>query len=102
MTGRTYSTDLRHFLDDKGAIVQGNGPGSEMAEFLAHVVSHTTGSRQSAAPECFKCRKHEVKVVIGEDGYIRWSCGACKTNGSIGNWRGTLWDLSNAHESSRM
>ena len=90
-----YITDLTHFLDKSGAIGPIKGPAQAMAQFLVNVITHApyaTGDTL-AAPTCFKCKKIAVEAVRAQDDAIVWTCPACRTEGRISNWKGSLWDL---------
>jgi len=90
-------TDLTHFLDKAGAIGPVKGPALAMAQFLVNVVAHASDATGNtlAAPTCFKCKKYAVEAVRAHDDAIVWTCPACRTEGRISNWKGSLWDLSN-------
>ena len=90
-----YITDLTHFLDKSGAIAPVKGPARAMAQFLVNVVSHASDATEGAfaAPSCFKCKKIAVEAARAQDDAIVWSCPACRTEGRISNWKGSLWDL---------
>jgi len=90
-----YISDLKHFLDERGAIGPVKGPALAMAQFQADVVahaSHITG-QAPAAPTCFKCKKDTVAANLARDEAIVWSCPSCSAEGRISNWQGSLWDL---------
>ena len=91
-----YITDVRHFLDDKGAIAPLKGPARAMADFLACVIAYASdfGNTGVLAARCFKCKKGTVESAIAQDEAIYWSYPRCKEEGRISNWQGTLWDLS--------
>jgi hypothetical protein len=90
-----YITDLTHFLDSSGAIGPVKGPARAMAQFHVDVVAHASDRTADAlpAPRCFKCKKSLVAAVPAHDGAITWVCPACRTDGRISNWQGSLWDL---------
>ena len=90
-----YITDLRHLLDESGAIGPAKGAARTMAQFLADVVaaaSSTTGP-PPAAPKCFKCKKSVVDAGMARDSALVWTCRGCGAEGRISNWQGSLWDL---------
>lgn len=64
-----YITDIRHFLDDKGAFGPQRGPARRIAEFHAAVVAYATDFDGSGltAPTCFKCKQGAVEVWIAPD-----------------------------------
>ena len=90
-----YVTNLTHFLDKSGAIVPVRGPTRAMAQFHVDVVAHASDARSKAfpAPRCFKCKKGTVGAVRAHDDAMVWVCTACRTEGRISNWQGSLWDL---------
>ena len=91
-----YITDIRHFLDDKGAIGPRRGPARRIAEFHAAAVAYATDFDGSGltAPSCFKCKQAAVEMSIAPADTIDWSCPRCRSGGRISNWQGTFWDLS--------
>ncbi len=93
-----HITDVRHFLDAKGAIGPQKGPAQQMAEFHAGVIAYATDFDDTGviAPSCFKCKKAAVEVSLALDDAIYWSCPRCKAEGRMSNWQGTLWDLSDS------
>jgi ribosomal protein L37AE/L43A len=90
-----YITDLAHFLDKSGAIGPIKGPARAMAQFNVDVVAHASDptGQALAAPRCFKCKKSTVQATHVHDDAIVWACPACRTEGRISNWKGSLWDL---------
>ena len=66
-----------------------------MAQFLVNLVALATDATAQAlaAPTCFKCKKSAVEAARAQDDAIVWTCPACRTEGQISNWRGSLWDL---------
>jgi len=90
-----YITDLTHFLDNSGAIGPVKGPARAMAQFLVDVVTHTSDAtgHALAAATCFKCKKIAVEATRAHDDAVVWACPACRTEGRISNWKGSLWDL---------
>jgi len=90
-----YITDLTHFLDKSGAIGPVKGPVRAMAQFLVDVVTHASDATRHAltAPTCFKCKKIAVEANRAHDDAVVWICPACRTEGRISNWKGSLWDL---------
>jgi hypothetical protein len=95
-----YVIDVRHFLDEKGDIAPKHGPARKMANFVVAVVAHASDfdrPEESPGPRCFKCRVRDdrrVETGLTDDEAVAWSCPACGTQGRIGNWQGTFWDLS--------
>ncbi len=88
-------TDLRHFLDEKGAIGPKSGPGQKLANYVASIVALATDCVPKVAPPCMKCKS--VELGIGFDDArktIYWKCLSCNESGRITNWQKTLWDMS--------
>ena len=90
-----YITDLTHFLDESGVIGPIKGPEHAMAQFVVDVVAHASDATSDAfaALRCFKCKKNAVGATRTPDDAIVWACPACRTEGRISNWQGSLWDL---------
>ena len=91
-----YLIDARHFLNGKGDIGPERGPGRKMADFVTTVVAHESDFDRpgTLGPVCFKCRKSPVDTVMTDNEVILWRCTLCSTEGSVSNWQGTFWDLS--------
>jgi len=98
-----YITDLTHFLDKSGAIGPVKGPVRAMAQFLVDVVTHASDATRHAltAPTCFKCKKIAVEANRAHDDAVVWICPACRTEGRISNWKGSLWDLRDRPQARR-
>ena len=90
-----YITDLTHFRDQSGAIGSVKGPARAMAQCHVDVVAHASDTTANAlpAPRCFKCKKSAVEAARAPDDAIVWACPACRTEGRVSNWQGSLWDL---------
>jgi hypothetical protein len=91
-----FIVDLRHYLDDKGAIGPRSGPGLEMANFVTGVVAYGTDMNASGArsPQCIECTSADVRVTMDESSRVYWQCSSCSEDGVISNWRKTLWDMT--------
>ena len=91
-----YVIDARHFLNDKGDIGPERGPGRKMADFVTAVIAHESDFDRPDAPGpvCYKCRKSPMDTVMADSQVILWRCPRCSTEGSVSNWQGTFWDLS--------
>ena len=91
-----YVIDARHFINDKGDIGPERGSGRKMADFVTAVIAHESDVDRPDAPGpvCLKCRKCPVDTVMSDTDAILWRCPRCSTEGSVSNWQGTFWDLS--------
>lgn len=91
-----YVIDARHFLNGKGDIGPERGPGRKMADFVTAVIAHESNFDRpdSPGPVCIKCRKSPVDTVMADNDVIHWRCPRCSTEGTVSNWQGTFWDLS--------
>src|SRR5258706_14391281 len=74
-----YITDVRHFLDEKGAVGPQRGPARVMAEFHAGAIAFATDFDDTGvvAPACFKRKKGVVNPIIAPDDAIYWACPRC-------------------------
>jgi hypothetical protein len=97
-----YITDLKHFLDQSGAIGPVKGPARAMAQFQVDAVAHASHSASDAppAPKCFKCKKAVVEAALAVDKAVVWVCPKCRIEGRISNWQGSLWDLRDRPQTS--
>lgn len=89
-------TDLRHFLDEKGAIGPKSGPGLKLANYIAAIVAMASDCVPKVAPPCMKCKSVQLGVGIDDGQTIHWKCLSCHESGRITNWQRTLWDMSEA------
>jgi hypothetical protein len=88
-----YVIDLRHYLNDKGAIARVKGPARKMTEFVTAVVSAMTDLLEKVpGPSCIKCRNASVRSGMARDGAVVWICPKCHTEGRISYWEGSFWD----------
>lgn len=106
--GDTWVTDLIHFLNEDGSIAPTEGPARRLAEHLVAIVAMI--SRPELIPPAeyrVRCRRRPGrKPCTGliqadldpktED--IDWWCPVCGDKGCISNWKGTMWDLTNADQ----
>jgi hypothetical protein len=102
----TWITDLTHFLDKEGRIAPERGPARRMAEFLTSIVSMASRPELVIPQKCrVQCRRHPgrkpcpgmIEVDLDpETEDVIWWCPVCGDNGYIRNWKGTVWDLSDA------
>lgn len=86
-------TDVRHFLDTKGAIRK-EVPDFKFTEFIASLIWATTIKGTTAQnPLCFNCSSY-VTSVVAHSGQIVWQCNCCTEEGIISNWQDTFWDMT--------
>lgn len=100
----TWIADLRHYLNEQGALGIKSGPGLRLAEHMTVIVQETTGDPDGddLHPKV-PCRRRpnrkpcdgEIASFIDPDvQQIVWLCPICGDNGMISGWEGTLWDLT--------
>jgi len=104
--GDSWIVDLNHFLDEDGGISPATGSARRLAEHFVAIVS--MASRPEIIPPLeyqVRCRRRPGRKpctgVIEADldpetEDIVWWCPICRDTGYISNWKGTIWDLSNA------
>ncbi|MEE2003039.1 hypothetical protein QWY20_16390 [Alkalimonas sp. MEB108] len=102
----TWIVDLRHYLNEYGAIAISSGPGLRLAEYFTAITQETTGDPygEQLYPKVPCRRRPNRKPCVGEiasyidpdDQQIVWICPVCGDNGTISGWQGTLWDLTQA------
>ena len=102
----TWITDLTHFLDESGHIEPEKGPARRIAEYLTSIVAMVS-LPELVIPQEYKvrCRRRPgrrpcvgcIEVDLDpETEDVMWWCPTCGDNGYIRNWKGTMWDLSDA------
>ncbi len=106
--GNTWIVDLTHFLDEKGTIAPPKGPARQLAEYITSIIKMASRPEIIPPPEYqVRCRRRPgrrpctgvIEVDLDPDTEdIIWWCPICHDNGYISNWKGTMWDLSNAEE----
>ena len=106
--GNTWVVSLKHFLDEDGAIAPTKGPARKLAEHIVAIVAMASRPDIIPLPEYqVRCRRRPGrKPCTGlieadfnpDDERIVWWCTACDDNGYISNWKGSMWDLSEAGE----
>ena len=100
--GNTWITDLRHFLDDDGSLADMPRPACRLTKYLGQIVKAVTTRKRNTLATGVRCRRRpgrrpcsgEIIAFIEEQRAISWSCPACKDNGVISGWEGTIWDWS--------
>ena len=106
--GDTWVTDLTHFLDEEGDIAPKKGPVRRLAEHLVAIVTMISRPEMIPSPEYnVSCRRRPSRepcsgVIVAdldpETESILWWCPVCLDNGYISNWKGTMWDFTDAEE----
>ena len=96
-------SDLRHFLDEKGALPDGiPAPAEKLANHLGAIVAAATSTEdvfQLETPVPCRMRPYRRQCV----GFIRagfqvpensitWHCPVCGDEGIISGWEKTMWD----------
>jgi hypothetical protein len=104
---RSYVTDLTHFLDHAGELV--DGPAGKLAGYLGLVVESASmmkaGQGGYIPLRCAqpgrrrRCAVQLTAARVARD-CVEWQCQACGDSGSITNWSGTRFDLGPARELS--
>ena len=97
----SYITDLRHLLNEEGAIPEKMPqPARELASFLVLVVDAVTSSYPDpkwsieTGIRCRSegCRGEIVGALDGAGEPIHWYCLDCGADGMITGWRASRWD----------
>lgn len=97
-----YTTDLTHFLDEKGAIpadlpIQARRLAENIGEIVASVTVQTRPNPKTNVTCWINKSKNPCAGKI-EAGFnldsldIIWHCQKCDTHGTITNWENTFWD----------
>ena len=105
--GKTWITDMRHFLDASGAIPDDvGGRGRNLCLFLGAIVAWVTSGRSASDPRTnVSCRRHagrrrclgEILAALEADSStISWHCPLCGDNGVTRGWEGTPWETETA------
>ncbi len=98
-------TDLRHFLDEHGAIPDEiTAPALKIALFLGSItgwvtINPTPRFKETNVPCRFSPGRRRcpgrVFARFEVDGTtIAWECPICGDNGLVHGWEGTMWDRS--------
>lgn len=98
----TWITDMRHFLDEAGALAPMAGPALELALFQGAIVSWVSSpAAQDSIRTNVPCRRRprsgrcgvEIEACFEPGGQcIAWRCPRCGDNGLIHGWEETHWD----------
>lgn len=97
----SYTTDLTHFLDERGAIPADLPIQARiLAENLGEIVASVTVQRPTPKTNvtCWINKSKNPCAGKIEAGFnldrldIIWHCQNCDTHGTITNWENTFWD----------
>jgi len=95
------TADFRHFLDDKGHVLELTDQAKTVFNFLNKiVVSVSANIEQPLIDVELKCntRANElscegnIEATCITIGMIEWHCDTCEASGTITNWQGSMWD----------
>jgi hypothetical protein len=104
----TWITDITDFLDDEGKLVSEPTQARKFGEYLAAIIvmssypdpeypaEYRVNCRRR--PSRKPCQEEIVGFTDPETDDIVWMCPKCKDRGVIVNWRGTIWDMSDADD----
>lgn len=102
----TWITDITDLLDEDGEMISEPQEALKLAEYFTAIILMVSYPDPEYPPEYFvKCRRRPNRKPCFEDiaGWIEpdsddiyWICPKCNDKGRISNWRGTMWDLSDA------
>jgi len=98
---RCYVTDLTHFLDDQGDIVQDMPTEArQLASFLTLIVDAVTAGfpgEDGTMDTRIRCRSKGCRgSILGTlheaASPIHWQCPVCHQEGVISHWQKSRWD----------
>lgn len=106
----TWITDITDYLDDNGEIIAEPAQARTLAEYFVAIILMASFPEPEYPPEykvpCRRrpgrkpCLEEIAAWVEPESEDIYWICPKCQDRGRISNWRGTIWDLSDAQQIS--
>ena len=99
---RTFTTNLTHLLDEKGAIPDSlSKPAKKLVDNFSNIISNVTTEPRlntQANLACWgkigkkKCHGN-IHASIDLDTFnIYWHCSECGDNGTISHWENSFWD----------
>lgn len=101
-TDMAMITNIRHFMDGNGEVLDLSQEAKELLNFLTAIIEAATIEYENPVTlSAVNCRKFimgkpcsgEIEVwVYTEDNQIGWECLACGDEGVISHWEGTPWD----------
>jgi hypothetical protein len=98
--GNTWIIDITHYLDEEGNIASDRPSTIALAGYWGSLIVMATSRDTEFIVKCRRRPKHKhcLEPIDGfidpESNDIVWECAECGDNGSISNWRGTVWDMS--------
>jgi hypothetical protein len=104
----SWTTDITHFLDEHGELIKEPKEARRLAEYFASIIVMASYIEPEypdkyqvycrRKPKRKPCRGEIGAYVSPESDEILWMCPQCRDGGAITNWRGTIWDMSDAEE----
>jgi hypothetical protein len=94
----TYVTDINHYLDESGELMQLPGQARKLASFLCLLIEAATGSPSALEQDSgIRCRakacRGTIRTLVPPNlEEIIWQCPVCRHNGVIRNWSDTKWN----------
>jgi hypothetical protein len=102
----THFNDVTDLLDEAGEILTDSVHSKKLAEYITDIIFMASfPEKEQPAEYIVHCHCHPdhepcLGKIIGfinqETDDIMWMCPMCVDRGIISNWRGTMWDLSDA------
>ena len=97
-----WSTNMQHFLDEKGSTDQIPVEVKELADHFGAIVAAVTldftgraitvSSITCRNPKSPGCSGSIIAYLARDIDKIEWHCTDCEDSGVITGWDGTLWD----------
>jgi hypothetical protein len=104
----TWISDITHFLDDHGNLIEEPKEARVLADYFAAIIVMASYPEPDYPPEyrvsCRRrpqrkpCREEIVGFIDPETDDVVWMCPKCNDRGFISNWQGTIWDMSEMGE----
>ena len=94
-------TDLRHFLDEEGNVLELTEQAKTVFNFLPKIVSSVSENiEQPLIDVDLKCNTRAEHLSCDGDieatciaiGMIEWHCNTCEASGTISHWQVSMWD----------
>ncbi len=99
--GRTYVTDITHFLDGSGEIQSAIPKDArKLASFMVLIIEKVTlefpetSEGVDTGIRCFArgCHGEIIGALDGVQDPVQWYCLGCGRQGTISNWQKSKWD----------